>query len=167
MRIAAIIVAALACASGASLAQQADPPEAAPFRPSYERVADGPPVGRIVPPRMLDRGQSGMAHLCCTPRADRTLSCEVAHEWPRRSGFGAVAIGMAEQRRLTVASYEAYQNLPAPVALSYPVEFRMLPMRANVEAGLSDAVAGARMLCGEGSVPAEPIVVSAERIGRR
>lgn len=167
MRIAAIIVAALACASGVSLAQQADPPEAEPFRPAYEWFADGRAEVRVVPPRMLDRGQSGMAHLCCTPRADRTLSCEIAHEWPRRSGFGAVALSTAERTRLTAASYEAYQNLPAPVALSYPVEFRMLPMRTNVEAGLAEAIASARMLCGEGSVPAEPIVVSATRIGRR
>lgn len=171
-RLAAVLGVVLLSAVGASLAQESSeeavvdaPPAAAIYRPAFESRMDGRAAARSVPSRILERGASGVAHLCCQPRADRSLDCNVAFEWPERGGFGAAALRFAEGFQLTQQSYEEFQSAPGRV-VHLPIEYRMLPVRDEVAAALEGIQARAENLCAPTSGPLEPVVISAERIGR-
>jgi hypothetical protein len=169
MRSLAAAVFVIALMASASIAQETEEttapvamPTATAFQPAYEPRTHGGPM-RNFPPRTLDRGISGVAHLCCAPREDGTLDCNVALEWPDRSGFGQAALRMAEPMRLTPDSVAQYQAL-AVTAIQIPVEFRVLPLRDEVGAALDLIASRAQNLCGEGGYLSGPIMVQAERI---
>lgn len=159
--------AVLACVTGASLAlAQGDQSAVPTFRAEFERRTDGQRVARVLPSQMLDRGVSGVAHLCCSPRQDRSLDCEVAFEWPERRRFGETALEVAEGMYLTPASLEEYQTQPGRL-VHIPVEFRLLPVRREVAEALEGIAARSQNLCGVSDAPAEPIVITAEQVGGR
>ncbi len=160
----------LASLCGASLAQEAEqggvadaPTADTSFKPEFERRPSGQANARAVPPRMLDRGVSGVAHLCCTPDAEGVLDCRVALEWPRREGLGAAALRIAEDFKLTPASLAQFQALPDRV-LHVPVELRVLPVPTRVAAALDEISARTQNICGPSSTAPELIQISAERI---
>lgn len=159
---AALIGASIA---GAALAQDASQNPLPTFAPEFEQATDGRGAARVIPSRMIERGQSGVAHLCCTPRDDRTLDCRVAFEWPERRRFGETALEFAEGMQITAASLEAYQTQPGR-QVHVPVEFRLLPIRREVAEALDGIAERAQNLCGVASAPAEPIVVTVQQVGR-
>lgn len=163
-RLAASFVIAV-CVAGAALAQDAQQDRPPTFVPQFEQRTDGRGAARVMPPQMLDRGESGVAHLCCTPRADRSLDCQVALEWPERRRFGQTALQFAEGMYLTQASFEDYQTQPGRM-VHIPVEFRLLPIRREVAEALDGIAVRTQNLCGPTSAPVEPIVVTVSRVGR-
>jgi hypothetical protein len=96
-----------ACITGAALAQN----DAAPlvFTPRWEAEPSPADYVRLYPRAALNQNISGVAVLCCTPRADRSLDCRVGHEWPAAQGFGAASLEAAQRFRLTQTAYEDYQ----------------------------------------------------------
>jgi len=112
---------------------------------------------------MLDRGLSGVAHLCCTPDARGRLDCRVALEWPQREGLGGAALRIAEGFQLTPASLAQFQALPDRV-LHMPVELRVLPVPTRVAVALDEISVRAQNICGPSSTAPEPIQISAERM---
>ncbi len=55
---------------------------------------------------------SGVVHMCCAPRQDRRLDCNVAFEWPQNRRFGEAALRVARRFRLTEELYSAYRADP-------------------------------------------------------
>ncbi|MGQ0531655.1 MAG: hypothetical protein ACT4OF_03065 [Caulobacteraceae bacterium] len=78
------------------------------FRPQLVRNPDAAFSG-YMPQRALERRIAGSVLLCCTPRADRSLSCEVAFEAPEGLGFGDAGRNMVESLMLTEESYAEYR----------------------------------------------------------
>jgi hypothetical protein len=93
------------CILGAALAQEA--PRA--FTPRWEAEPRPADYVRLYPQRALVQNVSGVAVLCCTPRADRSLDCHIGHEWPDAHGFGAASLDASRSFRLAQASYDDYQ----------------------------------------------------------
>lgn len=95
-----------ACLYGAALAQSDAP---LVFTPRWEAEPSGAEYARLYPRAALNQNVSGVAVLCCTPRADRGLDCRVGHEWPEASGFGAASLEAAQRFRLTQTAYDDFQ----------------------------------------------------------
>jgi hypothetical protein len=100
MRLASAAVVAL-CIAGAALAQEAP----MMFIPEFEAEPAPADLVRHYPPRALQQNTSGIAILCCTPRADRSVSCEVSSEWPEGQGFGAASAAASVGYRLSELSH--------------------------------------------------------------
>ena len=107
MRVLAAALALGACIAGAALAQDTSP---LVFVPRWEAEPSGADYVRLYPRAALNQNVSGVAVLCCTPRADRGLDCRVGHEWPAAQGFGAASLQAAQHFRLTQTSYEDFQT---------------------------------------------------------
>jgi len=101
---AALIIAA--CIAGAALAQEAP----LVFAPHWEAEPQPADYVRLYPRQALNQNVSGVAVLCCTPRADRGMDCRVAREWPADQGFGAASLNAAQRFRLTQTSYDDFQS---------------------------------------------------------
>lgn len=86
MRAIAIAVLLAACLAGAALAQSEAP---IAFVPSWD--VEPTPAQNVAhyPADALAQNLSGIAVVCCRPRADRSLECEINSEWPTGHGFGA------------------------------------------------------------------------------
>jgi hypothetical protein len=109
MRTLAAIAALALCIAGAALAQ--DAPQANPEL-QYERQPSGPDYARNFPPGYNAPGSAGLVVLCCTPNAERGLSCDVAFEAPRDVGFRQATLNIVRRFRLTSESYAVYQAGP-------------------------------------------------------
>jgi hypothetical protein len=96
--IAAVIAASIV---GASLAQEA--PLA--FRPTWEVEPTPTQIVAHYPRQALAQNVSGIAVLCCTPRADRSIECAVNSEWPASQGFGAASQRASQGYRLSEQSH--------------------------------------------------------------
>ena len=107
MRWLAAVLGVSSCRSGAALAQNDAP---LVFVPRWEAQPSGADYVRLYPSAALNQNVSGVAVLCCTPRADRGLDCRVGHEWPAAQGFGAASLQAAQHFRLTQTSYEDFQT---------------------------------------------------------
>ncbi|MGH6950283.1 MAG: hypothetical protein ACREH4_05400 [Vitreimonas sp.] len=105
-RLVAAVVAV--CVAGASYAQDNASPLV--FTPRWEAEPSGADYVRLYPREALNQNVSGVAVLCCTPRADRGMACRVGHEWPEGRGFGAASLEAAQRYRLTQTAYEDYQT---------------------------------------------------------
>jgi hypothetical protein len=99
MRIGAFAVIA-ACVAGAALAQE--PPMM--FVPTFDAQPSSAELVRHYPPQALQQNTSGIAILCCTPRPDRSVECEVSSEWPEGQGFGAASVAASSSYTLTQQS---------------------------------------------------------------
>jgi hypothetical protein len=99
MRIAAFAFIA-ACLAGAALAQE--PPMM--FVPTFDAQPSAAELVRHYPPQALQQNTSGIAIVCCTPRPDRSVACEVSSEWPEGQGFGAASVAASSSYRLTQQS---------------------------------------------------------------
>lgn len=108
MRRLAVAAAFAACIAGAALAQNDTSPLV--FTPRWEAEPSGADYVRLYPRAALNQNVSGVAVLCCTPRADRGMDCRVGHEWPEGQGFGAASLQAAQRFRLTQTAYEDYQT---------------------------------------------------------
>jgi hypothetical protein len=75
------------------------------------------------PRKAASRGASGIAVLCCTPRDDRSMSCRVGREWPDELDFGAAAVVLAREFRMTQASFDAFHATPE-AWIQIPIRFR-------------------------------------------
>lgn len=100
-----IVIASVIATSiiGAAIAQ----PRA--FTPRWDAEPSAADYVRLYPQRALAQNVSGVAVLCCTPRADRGLDCRVGHEWPDAQGFGAASVQASQSFRLTQAAYDDFQ----------------------------------------------------------
>jgi hypothetical protein len=123
MRRMMIGIACLIAGIGAALAQeQATVPERPAIR--YDMMPDGRDFERNYPPDAMREGVPGVAALCCTIQADRTLSCEVAREWPEGRGFGAASVVVARGFRVFEESYlqaQAADDLSVRRTLLWPL----------------------------------------------
>ncbi len=77
---------------------------------------------RVEPPRItrvqyplgaLRRGMSGLAILCCDARADRSMDCRIAFDWPSGQHFGDASRGFVQDLRLLPESYAELQARPS------------------------------------------------------
>ena len=107
MRLLAAAFAIAVCIGGAALAQDTSP---LVFVPRWEAEPSGADYARLYPRAALNQNVSGVAVLCCMPRADRSLECSVGHEWPAAQGFGVASLEAATRFRLTQDSYEAFKR---------------------------------------------------------
>ena len=107
MRIAAAAFIA-ACIASAALAQEA------PFMfvPEFDAQPSSTELVRHYPPQALRENVSGIAVLCCTPRPDRSVSCEVNSEYPEGRGFGAASVAASSSYRLTRQSHADLEARP-------------------------------------------------------
>jgi hypothetical protein len=94
------------CFLGVALAQEAP----LVFTPSWEAQPSPAEIVSHYPRQALAQNVSGVAVLCCTPRADRSLDCHVGSEWPEGQGFGAASVAASHGYRLTQTSLEDFQN---------------------------------------------------------
>jgi hypothetical protein len=106
MRMLAAVAVIAACIAGAALAQEAP----LVFVPRWEAEPQPADYVRLYPRRALNQNVSGVAILCCTPRADRGMDCRVGREWPADQGFGAASLEAAQSFRLTQTSYDDFQT---------------------------------------------------------
>jgi hypothetical protein len=154
---------------GSAIALQETTPsaDASRFVADLERRPDaGLPPGPIYPQHALRVGASGVVHLCCTAGADRTLACEVAREWPDDEGFGSRALQLADTMRLTEASHQLYLTRP-DARVHLPVRFNLRPLSDDFARESQRIEAEAATACGASNGPTEPLVISAERVGRQ
>jgi hypothetical protein len=89
---------------GGALAQEQAP---APERPAvrFDAMPDLRDFMRNYPRPARQRAIPGVASLCCTINPDRTLSCQVASEWPEGYGFGQASLNVAREFRVFEDSY--------------------------------------------------------------
>ena len=107
MRLAAAALIA-ACIAGAALAQE--PPFM--FVPEFDAEPSPVELVRHYPPQALRDNISGIAILCCTPRPDRSVSCEVSSEYPEGQGFGAASVAASPSYRLSQQSHADLEARP-------------------------------------------------------
>jgi hypothetical protein len=120
--------------------------------------------GNVYPSVALGQGMAGVVHLCCTARADRSLDCQVALEWPRGRGFGSTAMRMAHELHVSENSYAALQAAPN-ASFQVPVRWEVVPAPPELAGVVQRMHDGARDLCGPntGEAP-EYIVIQAQRM---
>lgn len=101
MRIAFIAATIAVCLTGAALAQGQGP---LAFRPTWD--VEPTPQQNVAhyPRRALAQNISGIAVVCCRPRADRSLDCSINREWPEGHGFGAATQTATQAYRLSPES---------------------------------------------------------------
>lgn len=99
LRTGALAIAAL-CIAATAFAQNAP----TLFVPEFESEPSPAQLVRHYPPAALRQNVSGIAVLCCVPRADRSLECAVNSEWPAGQGFGQASVRASSVYRLTPAS---------------------------------------------------------------
>lgn len=104
--------------------------EAVAGAPLWEISAGATPEMRY-PRAALDAGESGAVVLCCTPDADRSLSCATVVESPGDNGFADVAMSMAADLRMTQTAYDSFRASGAPLV---PLPFRFTVEGAGREA---------------------------------
>jgi hypothetical protein len=107
VRLAASAIIAV-CLAGAALAQE--PPFV--FVPEFDAQPSPTELVRHYPPQALRDNVSGIVILCCTPRPDRSVSCEVSSEFPEGRGFGAASVAASSGYRLTPLSYGDLEARP-------------------------------------------------------
>jgi len=108
MRIVIVTAIVASCLAGAALAQS-NAADAQGFE--YERRA-GAEFSRRYPQAALDRQLPGAAVICCRVNEQRRFECETAFEWPQGYGFGDATVSVAEDHRLTQASYDRLMASP-------------------------------------------------------
>jgi hypothetical protein len=111
MRLAAISGVLALCFVGAALAQT-DLVPAESFAPEFEALPEGRHYASLYPRSAIGNDVHGLAVMCCRPRADRTLECVHAIEWPAGYGFGAASQQIVRRFRMTPESYEAFNANP-------------------------------------------------------
>lgn len=89
-----------ACIAGAALAQEGP----LVFTPTWD--VEPTPQQNVThyPRQALAQNVSGIAVVCCRPRADRSLDCGISSEWPAGHGFGAATQRAASAYRLSPQS---------------------------------------------------------------
>jgi hypothetical protein len=97
-----------ACLAGAALAQE--PPMV--FVPTFDAQPSAAELVRHYPPQALRENVSGIAILCCTPRPDRSVACEVSSEFPEGRGFGAASVAASSGYRLAAQSHADLEARP-------------------------------------------------------
>lgn len=89
------------------------------FVPSWEAEPRSADYVRHYPPQALHQNISGIAVLCCTPQADRSIACAVDSEWPAGQGFGAASARVSGSYRLSQQSYDdLHARADTPVRIS-------------------------------------------------
>ena len=148
-----LLVCAVACVAGIAAAQSTTTPTPfalGPFSATVEPVQNGV---HVYPKHAIDEDVGGVAFLCCTARADRSLDCRVANESPSRFGFGDAAMHFASAAHLTADSYAAL--LARPVQLfALAMRFQIANATVNTDAMAQQARTSATDLCGPGTGPA-------------
>lgn len=144
------------CLAGASLvgAQTSALPEDT-FQPDWERRPTGQMFAANYPPQALDRGIGGVAHLCCTPREDRTLDCRVGVSWPREYAFGDASLAVARGFRMTPESYARFQATPG-AWMQVPIRWRVNGMSPEIDEVVDQIGERARGLCRPAAPAPEP-----------
>lgn len=117
-----------------------------------------PNPAAFYPPAAITERWSGLTHLCCVARPDRTTRCVVGYEDPVNAGFGDGALSFAKELRLTEASYAALSarsNHEFQIAIRWQADrstdFDRRAQQVHEQAG---------DLCGAGSGLAPPYVVA-------
>lgn len=127
MRIGYLLAVAILLAAGASVAaQEAVAPENVrpPFRAEWRQLPAGRDFARHYPRGAVQRRLEGGAILCCRPRTDGRLSCELGAESPAGEGFGAAAIRLSRLMRMERESLTAFQSDPQNY-LQIPIYFHI------------------------------------------
>lgn len=104
------IVAAVFCFAGIALGQDARPTHR--IIPTWDQTPTSYDCWGNYPRSARGNSVSGVVHMCCVPRRDRRLNCDVAFEWPENRHFGEAALRIARKFRLSEASYAAYAADP-------------------------------------------------------
>ncbi|MBC7769150.1 MAG: hypothetical protein H7124_10220 [Phycisphaerales bacterium] len=104
------------CVAGAALARDESP---LVFVPTWDVEPRPAEIVAHYPPRALAQNVSGIAVMCCTPRADRSIDCATSSEWPSGFEFGAASVRASLGYRLSEASYgDLHARADRPVRLS-------------------------------------------------
>lgn len=90
-----------ACVASAALAQEAP----LMFVPQFDAEPSPAQLVGHYPAQALRDNISGIAILCCTPRSDRSVLCEVSSEYPEGQGFGAASVAASPGYRLSQQSH--------------------------------------------------------------
>lgn len=82
------------------------------FTPTWE--VEPTPAQNVAhfPAAALAENTSGIAVVCCRPRADRSLDCEINTEWPEGNGFGAATLRASSAYRLSPESMLDLERRP-------------------------------------------------------
>lgn len=105
----ALLVLAMA-ASGVALAQ--DTATSRRFIPEWAQTPTSYDCWGNYPRSARGNSVTAVVQMCCTPREDRRLNCQVAFEVPENRHFGEATLRIARRFRLTRESYAAYQSYP-------------------------------------------------------
>ena len=71
----------------------------------WDRMPEGS-IEPFYPSRALQRGEQGLAIVCCTVNERRRLDCTTAHQWPANGDFGEATVRMMRDYRMSQASYD-------------------------------------------------------------
>ena len=126
MRIVVVSIGLVIAAIGVAFAQQ-NPTANEPFLPAFEARSSHSLSGRQYPEGALRHGVTGIVHLCCQARADRTLACEVRVEWPRGHDFANASLRMIDDMRLTADSFAQVRARPT-TTFRVPVRWQISPV---------------------------------------
>lgn len=117
---------------GAAVAQDdtiVDAADSAGFSPDFEPWQ---PTGRTFPERAMLQGASGIVHLCCRARENRTLDCSVGYETSEPFRFGRASIDLLRTRKLTPESYAELQTRETQ-AFRIPLRWQSMPVPENLD----------------------------------
>lgn len=159
MRKLGILIGLLAVAVGSAVAQSDQAP-AAPFDPVFETQLS---PTRHYPLQALQEGVAGIVHLCCEPRADRTLACEVGVEWPRGHGFAEASQRLVQNMRISQASVDQLHERSV-TTFRMPIRWQIAPAPPALDDAEARIDATTADLCGPGTGRAAPssyIVITA------
>lgn len=133
---------------GAAFAQSDSAPTVASFTPAFEQTQED--RRRYYPTTALERGVPGIALLCCRARADRSLDCSLAAEWPQRHHFGQASLRLTETVQLTPASYLQLQGRPQQTFL-LPIRWQAPPVPDELDAVAQRISNQSADVCGPGT----------------
>jgi hypothetical protein len=117
------------------------------FDPEFEPWQ---PTGRTFPERAMDRSASGVVHLCCRAREDRTLDCSVGYETTERFRFGPASLDLLRNFRLTPASYAELQARQTQT-MRIPIRWQTTPIPPNMDEVVQRIESATENLCGPGT----------------
>ena len=103
-------LAALACTTAVAFAQNDGAPMV--FVPEWEAQPSAAEIIRHYPAHALHQNVSGIAILCCTANADRSVACTVNSEYPAGEGFGDASAQASHAYRLTQQSHDDLVGRP-------------------------------------------------------
>lgn len=166
VRIVVLFIGLVIAVIGAAFAQE-NPTANGPFLPAFEARSTHSLSSRQYPEGALRRGVTGIVHLCCRARTDRTLACEVGVEWPRGHDFANASLRLIGDMRLTADSFAQLHARPT-TTFRVPVRWQISPVPPALDDAQRQIDSSTVDLCGPNTgraLPSSYIVVTTSPVG--